>query len=170
MNLLSALVLFILVLIAPARADPAAKITVTAFVAPTPTPTFERVVIAFRDPLPTSPKPNAVRQTMYIMRIVDIWNSAYHAQHPVAGCHWQEYDRIMKPFSHNGVFGYAVGFALQDIVMHTAVRMFHFGPKGHQAVDGYQAYSSLHGIMTTTAHSPCCARKRRPTAYPKASL
>jgi hypothetical protein len=153
-KLLCAFILAVFVLIAvPVRAGPVSKVAFTAFSTSTPQPTFERVVIAFRNPLPTSKQHSTTRQTMYIMRIVDAWNSAYHAQHRVTGWRWQEHDDVMKSFSHNGLLGYAVGFALEDIVMHTAARTFHLGPKSDQAIDGYQAYSSLYGIMNTEAQS-----------------
>jgi hypothetical protein len=157
LNFLSALLLFAFVLVAiPAQADTVADtVSDVAFAtAATPAPTFERVVIAFRDPLPVaSKKPNATRQTMYVLRIVDAWSSAYRAQHPVAGYRWHEYDAVTKPFSHTGLLGYAVGFAIEDIVLHTAVRVFHLGPQADKSVDGYQAYSSLQGIAYTETHS-----------------
>lgn len=106
------------------------------------------VTVGFRNPIADRPA-TVVRVSMIALQIGDAINSAAHARNSA----WHEDNPQYKLFSHDGVVGYAVGFAAWDLAFHGIANAMHLGRRGSIAVDAIQAEGSLNGIIYTQLHS-----------------
>jgi hypothetical protein len=129
----------------PANADP----TTTAATAQQVAVVFHMPVTVelprFQTTRPTSSLPTLSRAALYVLQAFDSVQSARALRFGGAA----ERNALMRPFSHAGAGGMALGFALGDVLRDVVLRR---SPKEVKlAADAAQAASNLEGILATRA-------------------
>ena len=129
----------------PASADP----TTTADTAPQVAVVYHMPVTydlpQFQTVRPTSSLPTLSRAALYVLQAFDSVQSARALR--VGGSY--ERNTLLRPFSHAGSTGMALGFALGDVVRDLVLR--HSPEQVRRAADAAQAASNLEGILATRA-------------------
>ncbi|HTW86142.1 MAG TPA: hypothetical protein VMD91_18870 [Candidatus Sulfotelmatobacter sp.] len=134
----------------PVFADP----TTPAAPAPATLADTSTTVSAFRpdpvtlqivQPRPPSSLPALSRMALYVLQGIDAVQSGRALR--INGAY--ERNGMMRPFSHAGTAGMALGFALGDVVRDFALRRS--SEKVKLAAEAAQAASNVAGILTTRA-------------------
>jgi hypothetical protein len=99
----------------------------------------------FQTTRPTSSLPTLSRAALYVLQALDSVQSARAMRFGGA----DERNSFMRPFSHSGAAGMALGFALGDVLRDAAFR--HSPKEVKLAADAAQAASNLEGILATRA-------------------
>ena len=100
--------------------------------------------IAFRNPTQVLSNPAVERSALAAMVAAQLYDSVNSGRRDGHG--WHENNWQLRPFSHSGPLGFAVGFALWDLAELAVARRLHV----HKAlVEASQAVESADGILRT---------------------